>query len=157
MQLDRPDDVMPVEIRILGPGDAEVLRNVAPDVFDGPIDPELTAEFLADPRHHLAVAIDHGLVVGMASGVHYVHPDKPAELWVNEVGIAPTYHGRGLGRRVMAALLSHGRTLGCIEAWVLTHHENAAARRMYAAVGGMEADTPLLIAFALVDDPEETP
>ena len=140
---------------MLGPDDAPVLRSVAPDVFDGPLDPELTAEFLSDARHHMAVAIDDGVVVGMASGVHYVHPDKPAELWVNEVGVAPTHHGRGLGRQLMRALLDHARTLGCIEAWVLTHRENAAARRMYAAAGGMEADSPLLIAFALVDDPEE--
>ena len=140
---------------MLGPADAPVLRSVAPDVFDGPLDPELTAEFLSDARHHMAVAIDDGVVVGMASGVHYVHPDKPAELWVNEVGVAPTHHGRGLGRQLMRALLDHARTLGCIEAWVLTHRENAAARRMYAAAGGMEADSPLLIAFALVDDPEE--
>lgn len=146
---------MAVEIRMLGPADAPVLRSVAPDVFDGPLDPELTAEFLSDARHHMAVAIDDGVVVGMASGVHYVHPDKPAELWVNEVGVAPTHHGRGLGRQLMRALLDHARTLGCIEAWVLTHRENAAARRMYAAAGGMEADSPLLIAFALVDDPEE--
>ena len=146
---------MPFEIRMLNAGDAAVLRTVAPDVFDGPLDPELTAEFLADARHHIAVAIDSGVVVGMASGVHYVHPDKPAELWVNEVGVAPTHHGRGLGRQLMNVLLAHARTLGCIEAWVLTHRENAAARRMYAAAGGMEADSPLLIAFALVDDPEE--
>ena len=146
---------MSVEIRMLGPHDAPVLRAVAPDVFDGPLDPELTAEFLADARHHMAVAIDEGVVVGMASGVHYVHPDKPAELWVNEVGVAPTHHGRGLGRRLMSALLAHARTLGCIEAWVLTHRENEAARRMYAAAGGMEADSPLMIAFALVDDPED--
>ena len=146
---------MATEIRMLGPDDIAVLGHVAPDVFDGPLDPELTAEFLSDARHHMAVAIDDGVVVGMASGVHYVHPDKPAELWVNEVGVAPTHHGRGLGRQLMRALLDHARTLGCIEAWVLTHRENAAARRMYAAAGGMEADSPLLIAFALVDDPEE--
>ena len=43
-------------IRRLGPGDASVLDEVAPDVFDNAIDPRGTAEFLADPRHHLAVA-----------------------------------------------------------------------------------------------------
>ena len=43
-------------IRRLGPGDASVLDEVAPDVFDNAIDPRGTAEFLADPRHHLGVA-----------------------------------------------------------------------------------------------------
>jgi hypothetical protein len=46
------------EIRVLGKGDENVLMNVAADVFDNPIDPVLTAEFLADPRHH--IADDHG-------------------------------------------------------------------------------------------------
>jgi hypothetical protein len=54
--------------------------NVAAEVFDNPIDADLTAEFLGDARHHLAVAIDDGLVVGFASAIHYVHPDKPPQL-----------------------------------------------------------------------------
>jgi ribosomal protein S18 acetylase RimI-like enzyme len=144
---------MPVDIRILGPADGAVLQNVAPDVFDNPIDMRWSAEFLSDPRHHLAVAIENNQVVGMASGVHYVHPDKPPELWVNEVGVAPTHQGRGVGRQVLAALLAHGRTLGCAEAWVLTSYSNTAARRMYAATGGIEEDeAPLMITFPLAGD-----
>ena len=69
-------------IRLLGPENASLLDRVAPEVFDNPIDPRQTAEFLADRRHHLAVALDGDLVVGMASAVHYVHPDKPPELWI---------------------------------------------------------------------------
>lgn len=56
-----------------------------------PIDPTWSAEFLRDPRHHIAVAIEDGVVVGIASGVHYLHPDKPPELFVNEVGVAPAF------------------------------------------------------------------
>jgi ribosomal protein S18 acetylase RimI-like enzyme len=146
---------MPVSIRVLGPADAAALQNVASDVFDYLVDARWSAEFLADPRHHLAVAIDDesGQVVGMASGVHYVHPDKPPELWVNEVGVAPSHQGQGIGRRVLAALLAHGRTLGCGEAWVLTSPDNTAARRMYAAAGGVEDSEPsVMITFALADD-----
>lgn len=141
---------MPVTIQILSPADAAVLQNVAPDVFDEPVDARWSAEFLADPRHHLAVAIDNEEVVGMASALHYVHPDKPPELWVNEVGVAPTHQGRGVGKQVLAALLAHGRALGCREAWVLTEHNNVAARRLYAAVGGVEAsEAPVMITFPL--------
>lgn len=125
-------------IRLLGPDDASVLDRVAPDVFDDAIDPRRTAEFLADPRHHLAVALLGDQVVGMASAVHYVHPDKPPELWVNEVGVAPPHRRQGLGKRLLEALFAHGRALGCTEAWVGTEESNAAARRLYAAVGGHE-------------------
>jgi GNAT superfamily N-acetyltransferase len=139
-----------ISIRILGPDDGVVLQHVAPDVFDNPIDARWSAEFLADPRHHLVVAIEDGLVVAMATALHYIHPDKPPELWVNEVGVAPTHQGRGIGRQTLAALLAHAKTLGCQEAWVLTSTDNAAARRMYAAVGGREeAESPVMITFDL--------
>jgi GNAT superfamily N-acetyltransferase len=139
-----------ITIRLLGPGDGAVLLHVAPDVFDRPVDPRWSAEFLADPRHHLAVAIDGGQVVGMATALHYVHPDKPPELWINEVGVATTHQGRGVATRILHALFAHARTLGCVEAWVLTEEANTAARRLYAGVGGMEAaDRPVMFTFPL--------
>lgn len=137
-------------IHILGPDDTGVLDRVASDVFDDDIDARWTAEFIADPRHHLVVALDGTTVVGIASGVHYVHPDKPPELFVNEVGVAPAHQGQGIGRRLMQALLDHGRALGCREAWVLTDYSNAAARRLYASVGGVDAPEPtLMVSFPL--------
>ena len=138
----------PATIRLLGPSDARVLESVAPDVFDGPIDPRWSAAFLADSRHHLAAAVLDGLVIGMASAVHYVHPDKPPELWINEVGVAETQRGRGIGRRLLAALFAHGASLGCREAWVLTAPDNSAAHRLYAAAGG-EAESVTYVTFTL--------
>ncbi len=129
---------MTIEIRVLRAGDQAVLTNVAPEVFDNPVDPELTAEFLGDPRHHIAVAVDDGLVVGFASGVHYVHPDKSPELFVNEVGVAPTHHRRGLGKAVLHALFEVGRSHKCGVAWVPTDRGNAAAMSLYTSVGGTE-------------------
>ena len=114
-------------IRMLGPDDASVLAHVAPDVFDYAIDSRWTAEFLADTRHHLAVALDGDQVVGMASAVHYVHPDKPPELWVNEVAVAPPYWRRGIGRQLLEALFERGRSLGCRQAWVGTDQSNTSA------------------------------
>lgn len=127
------------DVRILNSSDIAVLDHVAPDVFDDDLRPALVTEFLRDDRHHLAVALDIGQVVGFASGVHYVHPDKPPELWINEVGVAPSHQGRGIGKAVLQALLQHARRLGCREAWVLTDRSNDAARRLYASTGGDEA------------------
>ena len=87
------------EVRVLTLADAPLLSRVADGVFDYEVQPALTEEFLADPRHSLAVAIADGLIVGMASGVRYVHPDKPSELWINEVGVSPDYQRRGLAYR----------------------------------------------------------
>jgi aminoglycoside 6'-N-acetyltransferase I len=126
---------MSSDIRLLGPRDAHVLDRVASGVFDNAIDPHWTAEFLADPRHHLAVALDADLVVGMASGVHYVHPDKAPQLFINEVGIAPSHQGRGLGRQLVDRLVRLSMELGCTEAWVLTDRSNTVAQRLYAGAG----------------------
>jgi aminoglycoside 6'-N-acetyltransferase I len=129
---------MAIEIKVLQHGDEIILMNVAPEVFDNPIDPQLTREFLEDPRHHIAVAIDNGLVVGFASGVHYIHPDKPPELWINEVGLAPTHRRRGLGKGVLKALFEVGRAQNCTVAWVLTYRTNVAAMALYSSVGGIK-------------------
>src|SRR6476646_2799547 len=140
-------------IRILGRLDASMLADVAPDVFDNPVDPRLTAEFLDDSRHHLAVAMVEGRVIGMASAVHYVHPDKPPELWINEVGVAPTHRGLGIGRRLLDSLFERGRSLGCRQAWVATGPGNVAARRLYAAAGGRESPEPfVMVEFELGPD-----
>jgi aminoglycoside 6'-N-acetyltransferase I len=140
-----------IEIKILRRGDAAVLDNVAPDVFDHAIDPLAAEAFVADARHHIAVAIDAGVVVGFASGTHYFHPDKPVpELFVNEVGVSPDYQRRGVGKATLGALLELGRALGCEQAWVLTDRTNVAAMRLYAGSGGSEATSdPTMFSFHL--------
>jgi len=133
---------MAVDIKLLGPQDAVVLANIAPDVFDDPIDARRANEFLADPRHHLAVAVENGWVVGFVSAVHYVHPDKPRpELWINEIGVAATHRGRGLGTRLLSAVFAVAQVLGCAEAWVLTDRANTAAMRLYSTAASTQAPT----------------
>lgn len=136
---------------MLDPGDHAILNDVAPGVFDNSTDPRLVAQFLGDHRHHLAVAIDRDQVVGFASGVHYVHPDKPSEMWINEVGVAPSHQGRGLGKAIMQTLLKHAKRLGCREAWVLTDRSNHAAMRLYASAGGEEAPHDQVMFTFLLD------
>ncbi len=139
-----------IVIRMLASTETDVLSCMADGVFDHEIDPAWCAEFFADPRHHLAVAIDGTMVIGMASGVHYLHPDKPHELFVNEVGVADAYRNHGVGRELLQTLLRHATALGCESAWVLTEPSNAPARRMYAAAGGVEQkEPPIMIEFRI--------
>jgi len=137
-----------VHCRVLVASDVEILQNVAPDVFDNPVSREWSAEFFADPRHHIAVALDGDLVVGMATAVDYVHPDKPRELWINEVGVSPEWHRRGIAKQLMEILFEHGRSIGCKEAWVLTDQDNVAARKLYQSVNG-EEELSVYITFKL--------
>jgi aminoglycoside 6'-N-acetyltransferase I len=130
---------MAPEIKILRSGDQALLDNVPAGVFDNSLNPQLVREFLGDERHHLVVAVDRGQVIGFVSGVHYVHPDKPSEMWINEVGVAPSHQGQGVGKAMIQELLQHARRLGCREAWVLTDRANHSAMRLYASTGGQEA------------------
>lgn len=138
----------PVVVRVLGGDDVDVLSSVAPDVFDKPVDGALATEFLRDPRHDLAVALDEGRVVGMASGVYSIHPDKGPELWVKEVAVAEPYRRQRVGSALLEALFERARDLGCSEAWVLTDATNEPARRLYGGLGGSESPA-LMYSFSL--------
>jgi ribosomal protein S18 acetylase RimI-like enzyme len=139
-----------IAIRIVTAADADLLERVDDDVFDHPVQPALLAAFLAQPSNVLAVALADDVVVGMASGIAYVHPDKPLQLFVNEVGVSSRFQRRGIGTRLLGALLEHARALGCTEAWVATEDDNRAARALYGAVGGVEqAERAVVFEFAL--------
>lgn len=139
---------MTVELRLLGPEDTGVLERVADGVFDGPVVPALAAEFLADARHHIIVAIESGVVVGMITAVDYVHPDKTAQLWINEIGVAPGHQRQGIGRALLRAMREYGQSRGWTEAWLGTEHDNLAARGLYEDAGSV-AEAFVLYSFDL--------
>ena len=143
-----------VESRLLGRDDIAVFDHVADGVFDHQVDPALASEFLGDPRHHMVVAIEDGAVVGMGSAVDYIHPDKPRQLWINEMGVARSHHRRGIGRQILDALIAHGRAIGCTEAWLGTELDNGPARGLYESAGG-KGETFVLYSFSN-DSPEDS-
>jgi ribosomal protein S18 acetylase RimI-like enzyme len=140
-----------IEIKRLGPTDVDILIHVAAEVFDDPILISSAQEFLDDARHRLVVALDGDLVVGFVSAVIYLHPDKPApELWINEIGVAPTHQRQGIGKMLLQSILENARGSGCTEAWVLTDRENIPAMAMYKSVGGVEeTPDPTMFTFPL--------
>jgi hypothetical protein len=91
----------------------------------------------------MAAAIDAQTLVGFASAVHYVHPDKPPELWINEVSVAATHRRRGIGKQLLRALFAAAEDLGCGEAWVLADPDNLEAARLYGSAGGRPVATTM--------------
>ena len=87
-----------IDIKRLGPDDALTFERVADGVFDGRVQARWARAFLDDKRHHMFVAMEDGLVVGMISAVDYIHPDKAPQLWINEVGVAPSHQRSGIGQ-----------------------------------------------------------
>jgi ribosomal-protein-alanine N-acetyltransferase len=61
------------------------------------------------------------------------------ELHITLVAVTPTRRRRGLGRRVLEALLERGREGGASRATLEVARANAAARGLYGAAGFREA------------------
>lgn len=122
---------MEIVLKRLLPGDEAVLEKVAPGVFDEPVRPDLTERFLATPNYRIVVALDGDLVVGMATGFTHFHPDKEEDFFVNELGVDDTYLRRGIGTRLMTAILAEAKAMGCKAAWLGTEHVNAPALALY--------------------------
>ncbi|TCR59408.1 GNAT family N-acetyltransferase [Bosea sp. BK604] len=122
---------MDVEIKLVTPGDAGLFGRVAEDVFDEPIHPERLKAYLAEPGHPMVVALAGGEIIGQVAAVIHRHPDKPTELYIDEVGVTPAWQQRGIAKRMLDAMLVHGKALGCEEAWVGTEPHNLPARRLY--------------------------
>ncbi len=139
-------------IHLIDEANASLLEQVDDDVFDHEVQPALLRAFLDNPANVLVVAVVEGRVVGMATGIAYVHPDKPLALFINEVGVASRFHRQGIGRRLVSALLARGTELGCAEAWVATEVSNEPARELYAALGGVaDEDHAVVYVYPLGD------
>jgi len=131
---------MEIEYRRILPGDARLFERVAADVFDEPVDPARLAAYLAEPGHHLMVAIHAGEIVAQVAAIVHRHPDKATELYIDEVGVTPALQRRGIAREILDRMFEFGRSLGCEEAWLGTELDNFPARRLYESRGaGAEA------------------
>ena len=138
------------KIMLLSSKDLGVLGATPAGLFDNQILRARAEEFLADPRHHIVVAMDENRVVGFASAIHYIHPDKDPELWVNEVGVLDDVRRKGIAKKLVGRLLGLGSELGCKEAWVFTEGDNDPAIGLYESVGGTrQQDETVMFSFEI--------
>jgi ribosomal protein S18 acetylase RimI-like enzyme len=124
-----------MEIRVLRPGD-DGLVAAASHLFDGPARPDATTRFLAEGGHHLLIAYEDQRAVGFVSGVEVTHPDKGTEMFLYELAVDEPYRRRGIARSLVEALVAAARQAGCYGMWVVTDHDNQAARATYEGTGG---------------------
>lgn len=123
-----------VTIQTAGRGDVALFDHIHDDVFDGPLDPLLLRSYLADPRLHMAVALEGAQMIGMGSGMNYHHPDKPPQMWINELGVAGPWRRQGVATQLVGALCELGRGLSCTEIWVIAE-PTAMAEGFYSSLG----------------------
>jgi aminoglycoside 6'-N-acetyltransferase I len=112
---------------------AGMLGNVDPDVFDHAIEPTRVAIYVADPLHAMFVAVEDGLVVGQIRGSVHLQPDRAPDLYIDNLGTAPSRQRRGIAAAMIRSLLDWGKAQGCTYAWVATETDNDGAIGFYAA------------------------
>ena len=136
-----------ITVRRIGAGETQAFYAIAPDVFDAPVDPRLLVAYLKEPNHFMVLAFEGDTVVGQCAAVLHRHPDKPTELYVDEVGTASTHRRRGVARLMLDAMFAWGRELGCTEAWLGTELDNTAARSLYDGRSPIEAQEMMFYLF----------
>jgi ribosomal protein S18 acetylase RimI-like enzyme len=129
---------MSIEIRRITPHDTALFQQIADDVFDEPIVPARLAAYLTNPANLMVLALIQGEVIGQVAAVVHHHPDKPTELYVDEVGVTPLFLRQGVAKQMMKEMIVWGKELGCEQAWLGTEPENGPARALYARFADAE-------------------
>lgn len=133
-----------VVVRRLVPGDVSVLALLAREDPDFDLDGEGAREtplasreasaFLSDPDLLTWAAFAGEEVVGFVfCHVLRMRKEPARELLLYEIGVRSRWRRRGVGRRLVAAMVEWMRAEGIVTAWVLAGH--AGAERFYEACG----------------------
>lgn len=133
-----------MEIWRAHPGDEHRVK-AAEDLFDNPVDVAATRRFLADSANWLLIADVDGRPAGFVSGTAILHPDAAQpEVFLNELAVAESFQGRGIGSALVGRLWREARDSGCRGMWVLTDAENVAANKVYSSQGGTRSGTQVM-------------
>jgi ribosomal protein S18 acetylase RimI-like enzyme len=101
-----------------------------------PLDEVALAEFLANARHYLIIALEEDKVVGSLYGYLLQHPYRSEpQLFLYSIDVRPECRNRGIGRALVDEFVMEAKMAGAFEVWVLTNESNRAAITMYAHSG----------------------
>lgn len=122
---------MTIEIFRITRENATCMSQVDPDIFDAEVDLERTFAFLSAPNHLLVVAQSGGLIIGQVRAMIHMQPDGPNQLYIDNLGVAPTYQRKGIASALLREVFLWGRANDCPDAWVGTEPDNEAAHGLY--------------------------
>jgi ribosomal protein S18 acetylase RimI-like enzyme len=131
-------------IRRLGPGDEEVVRELA--------EGEPQTALLADEATIFLAAFHGDEPVGFVFG--YALPRRhgaPLILFVYELDVSEEHRRQGIGARLMNELGALARVRGIHDGFVLTEPGNEPANALYRSLGGERVET-VMWDFRYTDD-----
>lgn len=107
------------------------------------IDIKLIAEncqnLLSEANSHILVAEIEGTIVGFVNfTTRKTILHRGLSGLIDELIVAESYHGKGIGRQLLSIAIEKGRKLGCCEVEVSTEKTNIKAREFYIQCGFTE-------------------
>jgi aminoglycoside 6'-N-acetyltransferase I len=127
----------------VGKTNAEVLDSIAPGVFDHEIDSDRLNDFLDDHNHVLFVAVIDGVVVGQIRALVCRHPDKPRELYIDDLGVSEAFRRQGIASQLIDQEIGFGSMHSCNELFLITAKKNSGARALYRSLALTEEATTM--------------
>jgi len=125
---------MQVEIIQIDEANSDYLQCLDEDVFDKKIDFNLLAAYLKEPNHIMIVARNCDMVIGQVLAVIHRHPDKPTELYIDDLAVSEAYQRKGIATQMLNKIFSIGVNRGCEEIWVATEPDNEPAKECYKSL-----------------------
>lgn len=125
---------MPVEIVQLTENNIGLLNQLDEDIFDESVNAERLEAVVREDNHILLVALLEGRVIGQVLAMIHRHPDKPTELYIDDLAVSESVQRRGIATHLLQTLFALGLERGCEEVWVATEPENEPAKKFYGSL-----------------------
>ena len=111
-----------------------LFSEVAEDVFDEEIDLDRLAKYLREKSHIMVIALHENVIVGQVLAVIHLHPDKGTELYLDDLGVSPSFQRQGIATSMLRVLFSVAKQRGCAEFWVATEPDNTQGNEFYKSL-----------------------
>src|SRR5579864_8404557 len=125
-----------VDIRFLGPHDADLLMR-AVEWFNGvKLTRERAAAHLADTDLVNVVAVEADKPVGFIYG-YVLRRFSKTSFFIYSVDVVKPFRRQGIAKAMLNALRQHAKIAGWDEMFVFTSARNVAAMALYSSAGGV--------------------
>ena len=135
-----------MDIRILKPGDEDLLVGAVELADEGPLNRARAAAMLAEPDLVNVVAVDAGEPVGFVYG-YVLRRYEATSFFIYSVDVVESHQRRGIAKAMLARLSDLGKSGRWDEMFVLTNAGNAAAMALYTSAGGVRPPPDDVVMF----------